>query len=156
MNKFRLLATLLFLAGMIFMSCNRNSASLPYWLEGQWATGDTLGLSAESWEVIDNGFMEGEGLFIVKDGRSIIEVLSIFIQDGKLFYAAMVPNQNNGEEIIFVDTQLNPDSLVFENPLHDYPQKIIYHHKSADLLHVYVLGNKEDDPKRIILNKVKE
>jgi len=158
MNKLiRNISIYLLLAALIVLTaCDQKEAILPVWLEGNWTTGDTLGLSAEAWEKINDEYMTGEGLFIMKDNSSVIELLTIFIKDGALYYAALVPNQNGGEEIIFIDTMNHPDSLVFENALHDYPKKIIYHKEEAGTVAVYIYGANEDDFQKITLQKVIE
>ena len=61
--------------------------------------------------------------------------------------------QNNGEEIMFINTKKNPDSLVFENPSHDYPKKIVYHRLSNVSTKVYIYGN-DNDPDEINLRKI--
>lgn len=148
-------AFLLLTAIFMITACDQTQVKLPVWLEGNWTTGDTLGLSAEAWEVINDQYMSGEGLFITKDNSSVIELLNIFIKDGVLFYTAIVPNQNNGEEIMFIDTQNYADSLVFENPLHDYPKKIIYYKKDFNTVAVYIYGD-GDEYQKITLRKVIE
>lgn len=148
-------AFLLLIAIFMITACDQTQVKLPVWLEGNWTTGDTLGLSAEAWEVINDQYMSGEGLFITKDNSSVIELLNIFIKDGVLFYTAIVPNQNNGEEIMFIDTQNYADSLVFENPLHDYPKKIIYYKKDFNTVAVYIYGD-GDEYQKITLRKVIE
>ena len=129
---------------------------MPTWLEGTWTTNDTIGLVAESWEVINSDFMSGEGLFITRDDKTIIEVLSIFIRDGVLYYAALLPDQNKGAEIIFMETQLNPDSLVFENPKHDYPKKIIYNKLNDASVEVLIFGDAKKADNILLLTKVEE
>lgn len=138
------------------MACSRQQASLPVWLEGSWATGDTLGLVTESWEVINNTFMTGEGLLVNKEKKSVTEMLNIFIKDGMLVYTALLPDQNNGEEIIFINSSFDPDSLVFENPSHDYPKKIIYHHRESEKIDVYLHGSRHEKVKHIPLKKTAE
>ena len=102
-NKFSIQGLLLLgLTLIIIQSCNMRGPQMPTWLEGTWTTNDTIGLVAESWEVINSDFMSGEGLFITRDDKTIIEVLSIFIRDGVLYYAALLPDQNKGAEIIFM------------------------------------------------------
>ena len=144
--------------GIIFSisACEQKQAKLPEWLEGQWETGDTLGFIAESWEIINDQYMAGEGLFVAEDGSNIIEVLNIFVKDGVLFYAAMVPNQNSGEEILFIETFYQNDSLVFENPAHDYPKKITYCKKQADLIEVYISGGDDEEINMFSLKKIHE
>ena len=153
MNKTRNGLTLILLAALTMLSCSRNSVSLPTWLEGTWETGDTIGLVAESWEVINEEFMSGEGLFVNNEKQNIVEILSIFVQNNALVYAAMLPNQNKGEEIIFIDSSNNPDSLVFVNSSHDYPKKIIYHHNAQRQVDVYLYGSSHDKVKHISLKR---
>ena len=155
MNRLSHFLVLLALASLIFSSCDQQSASLPTWMEGTWETGDTLGFTVEKWEVINKEFMSGEGLFLMKDGTTIVEILSIFIRDGVLFYTAILPNQNNGKEIMFIDTHKNPDSLVFENPSHDYPKKIVYHKQSLTKIDVFIYGE-DENPNKITINKTEE
>ena len=139
---------------LILTSCDQKQAKLPPWLEGQWETGDSVGFTTESWEKINDQFMTGEGLFITPDGKTVIELLHIFIREDVLFYAAMLPDQNNGEEILFIHTNNNPDSLVFENPKHNYPKKIVYYKKTDDFIEVSIYGNEEDRVKTILLKKI--
>lgn len=138
------------------MACSHQQASLPGWLEGSWSTGDTLGLITESWEVVNNTYMTGEGLLINKQKKSVTEMLNIFIKDGMLVYTALLPDQNNGEEIIFINSSFDPDSLVFENPSHDYPKKIIYHHRAIGEIDVYLHGSRNEKVKHIALKKTPE
>ena len=141
---------------IILNACNTRGPQIPEWLEGTWTTEDTIGLAAESWEKINSTYMSGEGLFITADGRSVIEVLNIFIQDGILYYTALVPNQNEGLEIIFMDNHLNPDSLVFKNPKHDYPKQIVYHKIDKEMINVYLFGDNKKADKVISLKKADE
>lgn len=144
------------LFAIILNACNMRGPQLPTWLEGTWATNDTIGLVAESWEKINNDFMSGEGLFVTTEDKTVIEILSIFIQDGNLYYAALLPDQNEGAEIIFMATHMNPDSLVFENPKHDYPKKIIYHKLDTGSVEVSIYGNAMQADKVLLLMKVEE
>lgn len=146
-------------AGLILSlasACKSPGPQLPLWLEGTWASGDTIGLTAESWEKINDHYMSGEGLFATSDGKSVIEILNIFIQEGTLVYTALVPGENNGHEIIFTDSHLNPDSLVFKNPGHDYPKKIIYHRAGEEKVNVYLYGKNKEADKMITLRKVEK
>lgn len=152
-NLKRFTGMFIILASLSMLSCNRQAVYLPSWLEGTWVTEDTLGLVAESWEVINNEYMSGEGLFVNRERQTVIEVLNIFIQDNALVYTAMLPNQNNGEEIVFVDRKNYPDSLIFENPAHDYPKKIIYHKIDRNRVDVYIQGSKVDKPNTIRLRR---
>ena len=141
---------------VVLMACSHQQASLPGWLEGNWITGDTTGLVTESWEVISDTYMTGEGLLVNKEKKSVTEMLNIFIKDGMLVYTALLPDQNNGEEVIFINSSFDPDSLVFENPSHDYPKKIIYHHRAIGEIDVYLHGSRNEKVKHISLKKTTE
>lgn len=156
MNRKNLISRLLMLSSVmiIFTACVRTGPQLPTWLEGTWSTGDSIGLTAESWEKINDQYMSGEGLFTTPDGKFVVEMLNIFIREGNLIYTALVPGENDGQEIIFIDSNLHPDSLVFKNPKHDYPKKIIYYRENPDKVRVYLFGNNANPDKTITLTKV--
>lgn len=139
---------------LLLNGCEQNQAHVPGWLEGQWETGDSVGLTAESWDMINDQFMTGEGLFIMPEGFTIIEELAIFVRDGELYYAAVVPNQNEGREVIFIATYSSSDSLVFENPTHDFPKKVIYNKKDHDTIEVHVSGGDDSKVNIITLKKI--
>jgi hypothetical protein len=48
------------------------------------------------------------------------------IKDEQVLYIPIVKGQNNDQPVVFLLTKQTPKQLVFENPKHDYPQKIVY------------------------------
>ena len=55
-------------------------------------------------------------------------------------YSANVMGQNNDKAVPFTLTTANTNSLVFENPAHDYPQKIVYQKNKSNGLVVTISG----------------
>ncbi len=106
-------------------------------LQGTWkADGrDTY----EKWEVFEKAF-RGKGYKLRDNVESISEELEIREIDGAVYYLATVASQNDGATIRFKMTEIGPDRLVFENPQHDFPKKIIYRRVSDEELAVQVLG----------------
>ncbi|HPG07246.1 MAG TPA: DUF6265 family protein [Saprospiraceae bacterium] len=111
----------------------------PLFLEGTWQVDEKN--TFETWKKISGNHLKGYS-FVMKDSTKIItESLEIYVQNDNLYYAATVPDQNDGKTIVF---KLVPGSLTsysFENPEHDFPNKIIYTNISEGKLTVEVLGN---------------
>ena len=67
----------------------------------------------------------------VRGGRMTeFEFLSIRLVEGKLAYVSIPSRQT---ETVFPLVQISANVLVFENPTHDYPQRIIYRKEGNDL-----------------------
>lgn len=88
--------------------------------------------------------MHGLGLR-TKDGENLVlEYLRLQKHESELLYQATVLDQNDGATISF-KLNLNIDSLYsFENPAHDFPQKIQYRFLDHDHLTIGVLNSKEE------------
>lgn len=98
---------------------------LPEWLIGNW-TNDMDGVRVtEIWE-------KGEGVLLgksysIRNNDTISSERIQLIQEGDhMWYIPVVKNQNEGEIVKFKLTSLTTNQLVFENPEHDFPQKIHY------------------------------
>ena len=95
----------------------------------------------EQWELSSDASMKGKS-YKVQNGRSaIMETLQIVQDDNGIRYEATVPGQNDGKTIPFVLNERVNDTLSFENPDHDFPNKIQYIPQSADKVFVRVIGN---------------
>ncbi len=93
----------------------------------------------ERWERIPDGSMAGVGTVLSGQDTVFIEHLGILNIKGKLHYAATVGSQNSGEAVLFELTH-DRDSLVFTNPAHDFPQRIMYAPSGDDGWNVEVSG----------------
>ncbi len=151
--KRKLTSILILFILISFISCS-DGPRLPYWLEGTWASGDSIGFSGEAWTELNDTMLIGEGLFNMPDNTILIEELNIFISGGSMHYAAIVPDQNEGYEIIFTASYISSDSLVFENPEHDYPKKIIYIRKPGNKLQVMIIGDSDENAEVLTLTKL--
>jgi len=94
----------------------------------------------ETWEKDGNSALKGQS-YKIKDGKTIVmETLSIAVSANQITYSATVANQNNGETIPFILNSNGKDQLSFENPKHDFPNKIQYKLLNKDEIFVQVLG----------------
>ncbi len=93
----------------------------------------------EHWERAKDGSMAGLGFVLSGLDTVFIEHLGILNIEGKLHYAATVGGQNNGQAVLFA-LEHGTDSLVFTNPAHDFPQRIVYAPIGSDAWKVSVSG----------------
>jgi uncharacterized protein DUF6265 len=98
-------------------------AVLPTWMSGWWG-GDVGGVRMEEvWTKPANGLMVGMHRDVLPGGKVSFEFLRIESKDGSLVYKAM-PGGRPATD--FPLKTATPSRIVFENPKHDFPQRIIY------------------------------
>ena len=100
------------------------------WLAGCWAVDGKEAGTGEQWMAPAGGTMFGAGR-TVKNGKTVgFEFMQIrSSEEGKLEFVAMPSGQN---ETTFSLVSRTKQSLVFENPGHDFPQRVIYRSISTD------------------------
>jgi hypothetical protein len=106
------------------------------WLSGCWSFAGKNGITEEHWLPPAGGAMLGLSRTIREDKMVQFEYLAIREVDGKLSYVATPSRQ---KETVFPLARHSPAELVFENPGHDFPQRVIYR-KRPDGLAVRIEG----------------
>jgi hypothetical protein len=97
------------------------------WLLGDWELKDSLGTLTESWQTLDDSTYVGQSFYITAKKDTVHRETIELMQKGEfLIYSATVKGENNDEATPFQMTDCTDSLLVFENPKHDYPQKIRY------------------------------
>ena len=114
------------------------------WLAGCWASVGGEAGSGELWTAPAGGSMLGVGR-VVQGGRTVFyEFLRIAeVEPGRIAYFAQVPGQ---PEVAFALARATGDEVVFENPGHDFPQRIVYRRESADRIRARVEGLRGGQP----------
>ncbi|MCA9284457.1 MAG: hypothetical protein KDA22_04535 [Phycisphaerales bacterium] len=96
------------------------------WLGGAWigtrGTGGTTSIE-ERWSPPLGGAMLGVSRTVARERMRAFEYLRVVERDGGLVYIAQ-PGGRTATE--FVLTELGDTHAVFENPRHDFPQRIVY------------------------------
>lgn len=99
------------------------------WMKGCWTQTRPNGVVEERWMAPGGGVMLGMGR-TVRDGKlRDYEYTRIVEVDGSLAYMAEPSGQ---EKATFPLKSLTADMAVFENPAHDFPQRVIYRRLGAD------------------------
>ena len=122
----------------LLISCEQQSSSRVNILEGSWKMEGQE--QYEVWERDPANELRGSS-YLLKDSQRIpLETLTIKFLGQDTVLEATVPNQNEGRTIAFTLNSEIGDRLSFENPAHDFPQKIQYRPISVNEMEVIVTG----------------
>lgn len=110
------------------------------WLQGAWCMQSKQGIILETWEQLNDSVYAGRSYYITGKDTVPAETISLQQRSGKLYYIPTVNNQNEGKPVNFAATTVADDHFVFENPGHDFPQKISYTRISPDSMVVEISG----------------
>lgn len=145
-----------FLQGQTFTNSGspdgKNPGSLPIgklsWLVGKWQNHSENVVMYELWEKANDSVFTGKS-FVIAAGDTVFSE-SIFLKEigSDLFYIPSVSNQNEGKPVVFTLTTITDSCFIFDNPKHDFPQRIVYCFNSNDSLLAYIEGNKNGKYKR--------
>ncbi len=109
---------------------------------GKWQVEDKQ--TFEVWSEGEDGNLIGRAFKLVNGQEVLKEELSIRRVGEDVFYEARVPDQNKGAVIPFTWNRAFEKGLSFENPEHDFPQKIQYVFVNERTIQVAVLGGNGD------------
>lgn len=121
------------LAGLLLTNCNNKKSGEKFellksasFLIGNWEHRSLEGTLTETWTKVNDSTYHGEAYFIKEDDTLHHEQISLSQQGTVLTYSPVVKGQNNGKPVRFNLTDSQGKGLIFENPSHNYPQKISY------------------------------
>ncbi|NOT74372.1 MAG: hypothetical protein HOP08_05540 [Cyclobacteriaceae bacterium] len=110
------------------------------WLLGKWGNNAGGAVITETWKTRNDSTFSGASYAVVGSDTVSSETISLAQIGSDVFYIPLVKGQNDGKGIKFKLTSSANDQLVFENPEHDFPQKISYSKISADSLMAEISG----------------
>jgi hypothetical protein len=144
MKKILILTAILI---FVNMSQAQNDMDKLSWIVDRWVSTDGESASYEHWEKTGENLFTG-GSETVKNGDTLFaEKLKIELINGSIYYIADV--FHNPAPVKFKLTHLAENEAVFENPQHDFPQKISYKQIDGDL-HASIEGPGKDNKWRKI------
>lgn len=120
------------------------------WLVGSWKNQSAKTLDLETWNKLNDSTFLGRSYSLAGADTVSSERISIEQHAGKLYYIPTVKNQNDGKAVTFTLTSSDNKHLVFENPEHDFPQKITYTQITNDSLVAEISGMHKGRQKAII------
>jgi hypothetical protein len=116
------------------------------WLIGKWQNNSTAGYASETWDKKNDSTYFGQSFFVIGKDTVSSETISLEQNGNQLFYIPTVKDQNDGNPVKFLLTSSKNSQLIFENPTHDFPQKISYTLLSNDTLLAEISGTMDGKP----------
>lgn len=114
-----------------------------YWLADDWTmiqNGETTS-SHETWRRVNDSLFRGEGYELMPGAdTAVLENIDLAVKDGGIFYMPAVKGQNEGQPVPFRMVSCRDQEVVFENPEHDFPQRISYRLHGMDTLIARIEG----------------
>ena len=117
----------------------RAQATLPTWMSGCWERRASSSIITEQWSVPRAGMMLGAGQTTRGDSTVEFEHTRIVRRGATLVYVAQPAGQAPTE---FIATAPTDTMLVFANPAHDFPQRVIYRKRGTDSLVARIEGSR--------------
>ncbi|MFN7134261.1 MAG: DUF6265 family protein, partial [Myxococcales bacterium] len=100
------------------------------WLAGTWQGETADGLMEEQWLPPRGGTMLATSRITSGDKTVFVEFVRLLERGGEVFYAVSIGERTTEFRLV----KLEGESAVFENPKHDFPQRILYRRKGNTLL----------------------
>jgi len=116
------------------------------WLQGCWRSTRGETTIEEQWMAPGGGAMLGMGRTV--RGSKLVEYELVLIkeQEGRLTYEAHPSGQPSAT---FTAATTSDTSVVFENPQHDFPQRVGYRRSGADGLDAWIEGQANGKSRRV-------
>lgn len=111
-------------------------------LRGTWAMQNRKGLLFEEWEKSGDSEINGKSYRLNQNDTVLLERVKIKKEGNDIFYIPSVQNQNQGQPVFFKLITAEDNKFIFENKLHDFPQRIIYNLVSNDSIVARIEGSK--------------
>ncbi len=116
------------------------------WLGGCWEMASNGRTIEEQWTAPRGGVMLEMGR-TVRDGRLVEHEFVVLREDGaRLAYEAHPSGQPSA---VFYAREWTDSRVVFENPEHDFPQRVGYEQRGADSLGAWIEGTMNGKPRRV-------
>lgn len=112
------------------------------WFIGSWKNNTKDMNFVENWKIESDSSYSAESFVLVSKDTVFYESVNLIQKNDSLFYIVSVRNQNNEKPVSFYLTKSNNNQLVFENPKHDFPNKIVYNKINNDSMVATIEGIK--------------
>lgn len=111
------------------------------WLIGTWQDLSEEGTLTETWTATADSSFTGKTTFVAGKDTVFSETIQLAQRNGNLVYIVTAKGQNDEKPVEFPLISVSEKQMVFENPRHDYPTKIVYENY-GDSLKAWISGKK--------------
>ena len=116
------------------------------WLQGCWARTSAQRTVEEQWMAPRGKTMMGMSRTVQGDRVVEDQFLILREQGDQLAYEA---HPSGNPTAVFVSRTIDESSVVFENPEHDFPQRVAYRRDGPDALTAWIEGTMKGTPRRV-------
>lgn len=138
----RLTCTLLLLLALMLPAIAGDSPkpdlSQVEWLLGTWQRQQKNGFLYEHWERGDSTHFSGLAFTLKGKDTLVTERMKMLQTDTALFFVAVVAH--NDSAVYFKLTSADSGRMIFENPKHDFPTRVIYRAAPPDSMYARIEG----------------
>lgn len=132
--------TTIFVCLIYTITSAQNTSTIPQWLLGKWENQTQRGKMIEEWSKVNDSTYSGKSYMITTTDSISLESVVLKKEGNDIFYIPTVKGQNNDQPVKFKLTSSSANQLVFENPTHDFPQKITYTLENENSLMAEISG----------------
>jgi hypothetical protein len=125
------------------------------WLIGRWENNSAEGNLSEFWTKTNDSTFHGESYFVIENDTVFGEKVELMQRGKDFIFEARVAKQNDEKPVPFKLTKSSETEMVWENPAHDYPNKIVYQTVGNDSLVAEIFGTKDKKAKREVFKMKK-
>lgn len=135
---------ILTLVGIVVLGSwtERQEIGKAYWLLGTWENKTSRGSIYETWEKQNETTFYGKSYTLREEDTVVFENIQLVQKQEGLFYIPVVKNQNQGNPVSFTLRTISEHEMIFENPKHDFPQRISYTRIATDSLVAVISGTR--------------
>lgn len=110
------------------------------WLLGTWVQQTARGMAYETWTRESTFTFSGKSYALNGKDTLVFETIQLVQKREGLFYMPAVRGQNGGKSVSFKLGRISATEIEFDNPGHDFPQKISYRQVGNDSLIAVISG----------------
>jgi len=130
---------------------------MPSWFLGRWIYKGKNETILELWEKKNDSLYTGTSYLTVSKGTVVQEELQLVFSNWNIDYIALPLLINpDSVPVTFALTEFSDSCYVFENPAHDFPQKITYTRISKDSIKAVISGITEGREDSVVFPMARE
>lgn len=113
---------------------NKSRLEKAAWLLGSWKNNSDQGTMTETWIKDHTDSYSAKTYFVIGKDTVFRELSRLEETGDNLQCVISIEGENDEKPVTFKMTKQSDDNLVFENPKHDFPNKITYQHKGDSII----------------------
>lgn len=94
----------------------------------------------ENWTKANNTRLSGKSYFVKETDTTFLEEVNLRKVGNSVVYVPLVAGQSNGKAVVFTLISSKENNFIFENKLHDFPQRVQYRLVNSDSMVARIEG----------------